>query len=291
MKPAPFEYVAAGSVEEAVELLAQHGGEARVLAGGQSLVAMMNLRMARPAVLVDVNRVSSLAGWGIEDGKLHIGALTRQRVLEHDRALGAYAPLFAQCVRFIGHVATRSRGTIGGSAHADPSAELPVCALALDARLHARSKRGTRVIEASTFFDDVFTTTLAVDELLEVISLKPAPAATGTSFEEVSRRPGDFAMVAVACCLTLDHAGRVESARIALGGVGSRPVRVAEAEALLTGERPAAELWRAAGAEAARGIEPSSDIHATADYRRDVAAVLVQRALVNAAELAEKGMV
>ena len=289
MKPAPFEYYAARSVAEAVELLARHGGEARVLAGGQSLVPMMNLRAARPAVLVDINRIPGLGGWRVEGARLATGALLRQRVLQHDTSLGQAAPLLAEAVGHIGHVPTRNRGTVGGSmAHADPSAELPVCAQVLDARMQARSKRGLREIEASDFFQGVFSTALAEDELLESITFAIPVAASGHAFAEATRRHGDFAMVVAAARLSLDADGRVSEARIALGGVGPMPARAREAEDVLRGQSPRADLWRAAGAEAARHIEPGSDIHATARYRRDVASVLVSRVLAKAAERAGK---
>ena len=284
MKPAPFDYTSAANVAEAITLLAQHGGDARLLAGGQSLVPMMNLRMARPAVLIDINRIAALGGWRIEGGRLRIGALTRQRVLEHDTTLAGHAPLLRQAVRHIGHVATRNRGTIGGSlAHADPSAELPICALALDARLHARSQRGVREIAAEDFFRGVLTTALAEDELLEALTFELSPPATGFSFLEIARRPGDFAMVAVACRVTLGDGGQIAALRLALGGVGPRPERAHSAEAAVTGQLPSAELWRLAGRAANQALAPNSDLHATAQYRTDVAAVLVARALAEAA--------
>jgi carbon-monoxide dehydrogenase medium subunit len=288
MKPAPFAYVAPDSVAEAVMLLRRHGGEAKILAGGQSLVPMMNLRMARPAVLVDINRIAPLAGWRREDTVVRIGALTRQSVLTRDAHIAVCAPLLAEAARHIGHVATRNRGTIGGSlAHADPAAELPVCVLALDATLHVRSQHAARDVAAGDFFLDLFTTALAEDELLEAVSIASMPPGMGTSFAEISRRPGDFAVVAVACRLLLDAESRVASASIALGGVGARPQRAGQAETLLRGERAGPQLWRAAAAQAARGIEPGSDVHASAAYRKEVAAVLVERALHSAAARAE----
>ena len=290
MKPAPFEYAAASSVDDAVALLAAHGRESRLLAGGQSLVPMMNLRMARPSVLIDINGVASLAGWRLSGDRVHIGATTRQLVLEKDAGLAARVPLLAEAVHHVGHVATRARGTIGGSlAHADPSAELPVCALALEARIHARSKRGAREIEARDFFQGIFSTALAEDEMLEAVSFATQEARTGSAFTEVARRPGDFAMVSAACVLSLGSDGRIGAARIALGGVGSQPIRIMEAEALLTGQRPQADLWRAAADEASRRIVPGSDIHATAAYRKKVAGVLVGRVLASAAERAHEG--
>ena len=291
MKPAPFRYLAPASVAEAVMLLARHGGEAKILAGGQSLVPMMNLRVARPAVLVDINRIAPLAGWRREGSLVRIGALTRQSVLTRDAEIAVCAPLLTEAARHIGHIATRARGTIGGSlAHADPSAELPVCVLALDATLHVCSQRAARDVAARDFFRDLFTTALADDELLEAVSIAPPPPGMGTSFEEIARRPGDFAVVAVACCLLLDAERRVQDASIALGGVGSRPHRASQAETLLRGERAGEALWRAAAAQAARAIAPGSDIHASAAYRKDVAAVLVERALRSAAARARRAM-
>ena len=290
MKPAPFDYAAATSLDEAVALLADHGRDARVLAGGQSLVPMMNLRMARPSVLIDINGVESLMGWRVDDGRVHLGAATRQRVLEHDARLGIYAPLLARAVRHIGHVATRNRGTIGGSlAHADPSAELPVCALVLDARMHARSKRGARNLEASEFFTGIFTTALAEDEVMESVSFVPSASGTGFAFDEVSRRPGDFAMVAAACAVSLSADGHIQRARLALGGVGPTATRIADAERLLVGQAPSVELWRAAADAVSKGIDPGSDLHATAQYRREVAAVLTRRVLESATGQAVEG--
>ena len=283
MKPAPFDYASATSIDEALDLLAAHGGDARILAGGQSLVPMMNLRMARPSVLIDINGVAGLAGWQRDVGRVRIGATTRQRVLQHDAAMAECAPLLAQAVRHIGHVPTRNRGTIGGSlAHADPSAELPVCALVLDTMLHARSKRGMRDIAANAFFAGVFTTALADDELLESISFKIPAMDTGFAFDEVSRRPGDFAMVAAGGAMTLSSDGRITRARLALGGVGPCAARAMTAEVLLIGQQPSTELWRAAADAVQKAVDPSGDIHATADYRRDVAGVLTRRVLERA---------
>lgn len=289
MKPAPFAYERAASIDEAVDLLARHGGDARLLAGGQSLVPLLNVRLAKPSVLIDINRVDALAGWRRDGDHIVIGSLTRQHVLERDRALGGLVPLLAQAVRHIGHVATRARGTIGGSlAHADPSAELPVCALALDAEMHVRSHSGRRRIAANSFFQDVFITALGDGDLLEAVSFVAPVARTGTAFSEIARRSGDFAIVCVAASLSIGADGRIASSRLALGGVGSRPVRVASAEAMLNGERPNEVLWMAAASRAVLELEPGTDLHATAAYRRDIAQVLIRRVLAEAAQHAEK---
>jgi carbon-monoxide dehydrogenase medium subunit len=283
MKPAPFRYAAPDSLDEALELLDRYGGDAKVMAGGQSLMPMMNLRLARPEVVIDLNRIPGLDRWERRDGVLAIGTLTRQRRLEAADGPAATEPLLGAAVRHIGHVATRSRGTIGGSlTHADPAAELPTAMLALDATLVARSAKSERTIGAAEFFTGIFTTALAADEILCEIRLPCRAIGQGASFVEIGRRPGDFAMVGVACTLAAGAGGTIAEARLALAGVGSTPMRMAEAEAALLGATPGAPAWTAAGAIVARSISPSSDLHATAAYRRSVAAVLTERALAKA---------
>jgi carbon-monoxide dehydrogenase medium subunit len=287
MKPPPFEYHLVGSVDEAVTLLAEYGDEAKVLAGGQSLVPLLALRLARPEHLIDINGVGDLAT--LADGLgLAVGALLRHRVAERSPTVRAANPLLADALGLIGHVAIRNRGTIGGSiAHADPAAELPAVLLALDGEVEATSVRGQRRVGASDLFLGFLTTSLAPDELLTGVRFPEWPAGTGWSFQEFSRRSGDFAVAGVAATVRLDANGRVADARIALSGVAGMPVRAAKAEAALAGQPPSDELWAAASQDAVAALEPASDVHGSAAYRRPLAAALVRRALREAHERAE----
>ena len=248
----------------------------------------MNFRLARPAALVDLNRVAELAYVRPADGGLRIGAMARQRVVERSPLVQRAAPLLAEAMPFIAHPQIRNRGTVGGSlAHADPAAELPAVMLALDARLEARSRSGTRTIPASAFFTGLFGTALTPDELLVEIALPPLPPGSGTAFVEVARRHGDYALVGAAVVVTLDERGRCRDARIALLSVGGGPVLAAEAMKLCVGESPSDEMLRATAEMAAtRDIDPPSDIHASAVYRRRLAAVLTRRALARGVERA-----
>jgi carbon-monoxide dehydrogenase medium subunit len=279
VKPPRFEYHRAGSVDEVVALLAEHADEAKVLAGGQSLVPLLSLRLARPAHLVDINRLADLAT--IENGNgVRFGATVRHRAIERSPAVRAANPLLAHAVEFIGHAAIRNRGTIGGSiAHADPAAELPAVLLALDGEVEARSARGTRTVPASALFDGFLTTTLEPDELLAAVRVPSLPAGTGWSFQEFSRRSGDFAIVGVASTLRLDKGGKIAEARLAFSGVDQVPVRAGDAESLLAGATPSDELWKSAAQAAAAPLEPGSDIHGSTAYRKHLAAVLAERAL------------
>jgi aerobic carbon-monoxide dehydrogenase medium subunit len=289
VKPAPFDYFTPATLDEALALLAEHGADAKPLAGGQSLIPAMNFRLARPAVLVDLNRISELAYVRAESG-VAIGAMTRQRVVERSDVVARAAPLLAEALPSIAHPQIRNRGTVGGSiAHADPSAELPAVMLALEARFQARSATGERSIPAVDFFQGMLETALAPGELLVEIALPPLPARTGTAFLEVARRHGDYALVGVAAIVTLDARGRCQEARIGLLSVGDGPVLATEAANLLAGQTPSADLLRAAGdAAATHDIDPPSDIHASAAYRRQLVAVLTRRALARAFERAEK---
>lgn len=278
MKPAPFDYMAAASVEEAVAALAQHGDEAKLLAGGQSLVPMLNLRLARPSVIVDINPLKALDYLREADGRLHVGALRRQRTVE--RWAGERLPLLAAALKHVGHVAIRNRGTVVGSvAHADPASELPALLLCLDGEVVARGPRGERVIPGAALYRAPLTTSLAADELVtEARFTLPRPEA-GWGFAEVARRHGDFALVGAAALLWLDGGGRVAGVRLAFFGVGGTPARGAAAETALTGQTPTAERIRDAARAAAATLESEGDIHASARYRQDVAAVLAERVL------------
>lgn len=284
MKPSVFDYYRPRTVDEALSLLAQYAGDAKPLAGGQSLIPAMNFRMATPAVLVDLNELSELAY--IEDGLdgVRVGGMTRQRAVERSAAIAAKAPLVTETMPFIAHPAIRSRGTIGGSlAHADPAAELPAVMLALNAQFGLRSSVGTRTVEADDFFVSLFATAVQPGELLTEIVIPKAPARHGYAFQEVSRRHGDFALVGVAASITLDAQGRCASARVALLSVGDRPMLAQHAAAVLIGQTPSPEVIRAAAdAAAAQDIDPSSDIHASAKYRRHLAGVLTRRVLAAA---------
>ena len=283
MKPAPFEYLAPATVAETVAALAQHGDDAKVLAGGQSLVPMLNFRLARPAVLVDINGVAELDSLREAEGVVHIGALKRQAGVE--RWAGTHLPLMSEALRAVGHAAIRNRGTVAGSvAHADPASELPALLLCLDGAAVARGAAGERVIPAGEFFRAPLTTALRPDELVtEVRFSLPRPEA-GWGFAEVARRHGDFALVGAAALLWLDGGGRVAGARLALFGVGGTPLRGGAAEALLTGQAPSAERIREAARAAAAALRPDADLHASAAYRSDVAAVLAERTFTAALE-------
>jgi CO/xanthine dehydrogenase FAD-binding subunit len=285
MKPAPFEYARPATLDEALDLLRRHGDEAKILAGGQSLVPMMNMRLARPAVVVDINRVSALAAVGDGAGRLRVGALVRQRALERVEAIATRAPLLSQAAPFIGHLQTRTRGTVCGSvAHADPAAELPACLVALDAVYHLASARGRRAVRAADFQVGLFTTVLEPDEMLAEIEIPPPTAPrVGTAFAEVARRHGDFALVGVAALVGLDAGGVCRAARLVFFAVGDAPV-AADVTGLMGRDTPAPIEDVARGA-AAR-LEPHADLHASAGYRRRVAASLGARALTAAWERA-----
>jgi carbon-monoxide dehydrogenase medium subunit len=267
VKPAPFDYVAPRSLEEALELRARYAGESAVLAGGQSLVPSLNLRLARPSILIDINGIDDLRGLRMDGTTLVVGATTRQRTVELDERAW---PLLREALRYVAHPAIRTRGTIGGSvAHADPAAEVPAVVALHDGEIIARSVRGTRTLTAADFFTGWLTNALEPDELLTEIRFPPLPPTSGTAFLELSRRHGDFALVGVAAAVS---AGGV---RIALTGVAGAP-----AVFRFDADRPGI------GADIAAELDPPSDLHATAAYRRRVAGVLVERALAQARRVA-----
>ncbi len=283
MKPAPFDYAAPTTVDEAVALLAARGAEAKILAGGQSLVPMMNFRLVRPACLIDINRIDSLAGITERDGRLHIGAMTRHRAVERSALVGEKNGLLAEGVRLIGHAAIRSRGTVGGSiVHADPTAELPAILAALDGAVKVVGPNGRRTIGWRDLFQTYFTTSLEPSEICEEVIIPTLPPGAGWAFEEFARRHGDFAVVGIAAVLRAEG-GRCTEARIAVTGAGPTPIRAAEAEACLTGEAPTPALFEEAGRRVAEAVEPDADLHASEAYRRHLAKVLTVRALKRAA--------
>ncbi len=279
MKPPNFLYARPDTLEDALRLLSEHGTGAKLLAGGQSLVPMLNLRMAEPKLLIDMNRVAELSGIERENGKLRIGALTRHRALETSREAAQAEPMIARAAREIGHLAIRNRGTIGGSiAHADPSAEWPLLAVALDARVELRSTARTRTVAAREFFTGPFTTAAGADEILTAVEFPCAPQQSGFGFQELCRRPGDFAIVAAAGRVRMRD-GRCIGATLAIGGADATPRHIAEIDRIVAGSRGEDAVVREAAAAAARVLDPSGDIHASAEYRRKMAAVLVTRAL------------
>jgi carbon-monoxide dehydrogenase medium subunit len=285
MKPPRFDYAAPRTLAEAVALLEQHEGEAKLLSGGQSLVPLLNMRLARPAILVDLAKVAGLDHVREQDGALAIGAMTRQRTVELSAAVKARHPMLHATTLHIAHPQNRNQGTVGGSlAHADPAAELPALALVLDAEMRAVGPRGERTIGAADFFVTYLTTALEPSEILTETRFPTLPARTGWSVMEVARRHGDFALAGAMTTMTLDDRGRCASARLVLFGVGATAVRARQAEQLLTGERPEGALLERAAETASQEIdEPLSDVHASADYRRDLARVLSRRALGEAA--------
>ena len=272
MKPPRFEYAAPQKTDEAVALLSQHGDRAKVLAGGQSLVPLLNFRLARPEVLVDVNRVAELAYVRPLQSGVAIGALTRQHALERAEVIRTKLPIVAEACRLIGHLPIRHRGTLGGSlAHADPASELPAVMVALEAELTVTRRGGQRTLPADQFFTGMLTTALAPDELLTEVRVPGLPPRTGGAFIEIARRAGDFALVGIAALVTLDDAGRVTRARLALCGAGPTPIRAREAERVLAGERPDARTLDEAAEQIAAATDPPSDIHASAAFRKKLA--------------------
>jgi carbon-monoxide dehydrogenase medium subunit len=279
MKPAPFEYSCPDSIAEALELLARHGEEAKLMAGGQSLVPMLNFRVVRPGRIIDIGRLLELDYVRERpDGGLVIGALTRHRVLETSTLVAQRFPVIPEAMRHVAHLAIRNRGTIGGSlSHADPAAELPMLVVLLDATLVLRSLRGERAVPAREFFTGPLSTVLRADELVERIEI-PGLAAHGCAFEELSRRAGDFALAATGVVLQLEGT-RIRSARVAMMGVGDTPLRCPQAEAVLEGGELTDETLVAAVRAACGPLQPRQDLQASPDYRRHVAGVLLQRAL------------
>jgi aerobic carbon-monoxide dehydrogenase medium subunit len=293
MKPAPFEYQAPDSLAAALDVLAHRGGDAKILAGGQSLIPVMNFRLAQPALLVDLNKLSELdflrRG---EDGGLRLGAMTRQRRVERDPLVKELAPLLAETMPWIAHPQIRNRGTIGGSlAHADPAAELPAIAVALRGRFRLVKAGGERWVAAKDFFASFFTTLLEPEEILAEIALPALPPRTGWSFQEIARRHGDYAQAGVAALVTLGEDGRCREARLVYLSVGDKPVEAAGAAALLAGSDLGPEAVAAAAEKASREeMSPTGDIHATSAFKRHLARVLTGRALRKAAEVARNGM-
>lgn len=287
MKPAAFEYAAPDSLEEAARLLGERGDEAKVIAGGQSLVPLLAFRLAAPEILVDLNRIPGLDGIRLDGDTLTLGALARHRDVELYPGLRERCAMLADGVSLIGHVAIRNRGTVGGSiAHADSTAEWPSLVLALDGEVEAQSVQGARTIQGSELFESYFTTTLRPDEILTRIRLRLPSGRIGSAYTELARRHGDFAIAGAGALLSLTDAGMVSEARVVLIGVRDTTVRSAAAETVLAGASPGDEVFAAAAEAIDPEIEPMSDLHGSSDYRRHVAKVLVRRTLARAYERA-----
>jgi aerobic carbon-monoxide dehydrogenase medium subunit len=288
MKPAPFDYYLPATIEEALALKARLGGEARFLAGGQSLVPAMNFRLAQPAALIDLNDLTGLGA--IEegsDGGLRLGAMVRHRDLERRAEVARRHPLLREAASEVAHPQIRNRGTIGGNlAHAEPASELPAVMVALGARMRAISSSGERVIDAAHFFTGILSTALRDDELLAEIAVPALPERTGTAFLEMARRRGDFALMGVAAVLTLDPGGSCVAARLVYCNADDRPFDAEEAAAALVGERLAGPAIEAAAEAAARAVRPSGSVHASVAFQRHLAGVLTGRAVARAAERA-----
>lgn len=291
MKPPVFDYLAPETVDEALAALAQHGWGAKVLAGGQSLIPLLNFRLAEPSVLVDLNGIESLAYvQENESGGLLVGGMTRQRTLERDARVAEVAPLLAEAMPWISHPQIRNRGTVGGSlAHADPSAELPVLAVALDATLKIRSASAERTVEAKDFYLGLMTTDLAPDELLVEVQIPPMPPRTGWGFVEIARRKGDYAQAGVATVVSLGSDGSVSNARLVYLTAGEVPMPAPKASEILRQEGLTDESIRSAAAVAAHEeIEPTNDIHASAEFKTHLAEVVTRRALTTARQRAQE---
>jgi carbon-monoxide dehydrogenase medium subunit len=288
VKPPRFDYHAPTSVEEALGLLTRYQGEAKVLAGGQSLMPLLNFRLVRPAALIDLNRIPALAYIHDVNGQVRLGAMTRQRAVEFSAVVRQRLPLLMEATRWVGHLPIRTRGTIGGSiAHADPAAEYPAVLTALEGEVVARSPRGERILRAADLYQTYLTTTLAADEILTEVRLPAMPAGSGWAFEEFARRHGDFALVGIAAVVMPDG-GKHPRVRLATAGVGPVPARLRAAEEILERDSLSDAAIAAAAAKAGELVQPDADIHASADYRRHLTGVLTARALKRARLRAEE---
>lgn len=290
MKPASFKYVAAASVDHALSLKAEHGDDAKFLAGGQSLMPAMNFRLAQPAVLIDINEIADLTGIRRSAAATRVGPVTRYRALQRDAAFARDFALIGEALPHIAHPQIRNRGTIGGNlAHADPASELPAIALALGARFHARTATQERWIEASDFFVGALTTDLQPDEMLVGIELLLPKPRTGCCFMEIARRRGDFAIVGVAAMMTLGERDECTDVRLAFCGVGETPIDASSAAEVLVGGTPTEAAIRDVAASVQGMIDPGGSVHATAAYQRHVAGVLTERALRTAHQRVRDG--
>lgn len=288
MRSPPFAYKRVTSSEEALAVLSEHGDEAKLLAGGQSLVPLLNFRLSRPSCLIDIGRIGELDFIRCHDDGIAIGALTRQRSLEDSSLVRERCPLLHEAIGHVGHIQTRNRGTVGGSlAHADPAAELPAVMTALGASLRVRGPDGERMVTPDAFFRSYLSTAVGPTEMLVAVECAGWSGLTGSCFTEVCHRPGDFALVGAAAILTLDAAGLVQRVGLGLCGVGERPFDgSAIAAGVLTGQAADAAALREVGAQVASAVSPDTDVHAPAAYRRHLAGLLAFRSLTSAAERA-----
>ncbi len=285
MKPAPFEYLAPRSLDEALAALRERMPDGKILAGGQSLMPLLNMRLARPKVLVDLNAISGLDEVRETSEGIAIGAMARQSRVERSPTVRQRCPVLAEAIRHIGHVAIRHRGTVGGSlAHADPAAELPALALALDAKFKTAQSERSRLIPAAEFYTDFLTTALEPDEILREMVFPVLPPSAGYAVEEIARRHGDFAIAGVAAVVDLDDAGNIAAARIALFGVAPTPARARAAERSLIGQQPSDNAFRDAAALIEEVLDPPADLRASSAYRKHAAKILTARALKRAVE-------
>ncbi|WP_409305602.1 FAD binding domain-containing protein [Peribacillus sp. SCS-155] len=283
MKPAKFDYHCPKTVESALSLLEESGLDGKIIAGGQSLVPIMNMRLSAPDCLIDINRLTDLDFIDFDDDKVKIGALTRQSSVESSAIVKGKIGLISEAVPLIGHVQTRNRGTFGGSlVHADPTAEIPLSLIATGGSLLIASKEETREVAVEDFFVTYLTTDIMPNEMLTEVHIPIWESRTGYSFQEISRRHGDFALVASACQLALDEYGRISNVRLALGGVEAVPLLVEEANQIMTGEKLSDSLLNKVVEIVAATVDPESDLHASADYRRHLATVLTKRTLQSA---------
>ena len=291
MKPAPFKYYAPHSIPEVLELLNEHGYDAKILAGGQSLVPMMNFRLVQPAVLVDINNIPELSYIETHGKGVRLGAMVRHSQAEKNSLVKEHAPLIHETMPQIATVQIRNRGTIGGSlAHADPSAELVVVSTALEAQFKIQNQKGERLVPASEYFVGLLMTSMEPEDLLVEVQIPPLPVRSGWSLKEVARRPHDFALMGVAAILTLDKKERCTEARMVYLSAGDGPISAPDAANMLIGNEISTELITAAAEKAAADeIDPGSDIHATAEFRRHLANVLTRRALEEALQRAKGG--
>ena len=287
MKPASFDYVRPGSLGEALQALSRHRENGKILAGGQSLVPMMNMRVVRPSVLIDINRVPGLDGIGVEGGELVLGALARHSRLLESALVARHCPLMVEAYHHVAHKPIRNRGTLGGNiSHADPASEMPAVLVAVDATIVAKRANGERRIAAASFFTGPMQTALESDEIVVEIRIPAAPTGQGWAFEEEANRKGDFAMAAIAATVVV-KGGKCERAALAVAGMGDHAMRLPAAEALLHGKALDATAIAAAAAQARDSADPSGSYHADPQYKRDLVAALVERALARAAERAK----
>lgn len=278
-----FEYHAPDNLDEVLALLTEHGDEGKVLAGGQSLIPLLSMRLAQPTQVVDINGVEGLDSIGVDGDTITFGATVRERQAERSAVVGGRLPLLAEALPHIGHAAIRTRGTVGGTvAHADASAEIPCVVAALDGEVLVRSRRGDRVIAAEDFFQGHFTTAMDDDECLIEVRVPAQDPAAGYAFREVARRHGDYALVGVATTLALDPDGRIADGRISIMGMADVPYRARAAEAALVGAEPTVETFTAAARTAVADLHPASDVHGSAAYRSHLATVTIRRALTTA---------